>query len=54
MATLKIIKRELTIFSINKNYSIILKKYDRVEYNNIFKNTEEYSISDGGLFFKRK
>ncbi|AZA81932.1 hypothetical protein C1637_24715 [Chryseobacterium lactis] len=47
-------KREITTFSIGKNYSIVLKKFDRVDNNNVLKNTQEYSISNNGLFLKKK
>lgn len=47
-------KRELTTFSIDKNYAIILKKFDRVEYKNVLKKTEEYNISPNGSFLKTK
>ncbi len=47
-------KRELTTFSIGKNYSIVLKKFNRVDYKNVLKNTQEYSISTNGTFLKKK
>jgi len=47
-------KRELIKFSINKNYFIILKRFNRIDYKDILKNTEEYTITKNGTFLKKK
>lgn len=45
-------KRIITEFTINPDYQINLKKFERKEFNNIFINSCNYAISRDGKFVK--